>query len=279
VGELEVALVASVEDRVAARVARGLKKRGCTPLCLDGPSAARLFTIHMCGGVAEVTPAMPMFIRQSAWWRPRQPRDADERFHLGECYSMLWSAAALSTAPVINRPGRMSWPQRLTTGGLAPHFSESPQAPPEIHSSSPEWTTTDASRAQDAETPATTSAAGANLSLWGRNTNNDTGPVDDLPKDVPLRARLLDPAASYEIVTVVGERAFSATVDPRTTEHQLLERSTELVRRAGAYFATVTWAVTGTAVQAVRLDPNPGEGHLRFAWAAVEDALCEDLVA
>ena len=93
-----------------------------------------------------------------------------------------------------------------------------------------------------------------------------------------MRARKLNPAALYEIVTVVGDRAFSATTDPRSAELGLTERSTALCRRIDTHFATITWAIDEHGATPVRLNPSPEEAELRYAWRDVSQALCTDLV-
>jgi hypothetical protein len=261
-----VAIVASVRDLVARRLARAIEQRGREVLFLDGPAASRLFTIRVSGRDSQVTPELPMFVRQSAWWTDPPSATADERFAANESYSALWSVAALSPAPVINKPDREGWGPELTAATLQPLLAPVPgQRMAEVWASSPE-------RALAGDFP------GAGLVLWGENLGGLTGPVTALPEGVPLRARPVDLDAAYEIITVVGERAFSATTDPRTPEFGLQERSVQMVRQAGSHFAAVTWSVGADAVP-VRLNPDPNEGELRYSWAEVENALCADLTA
>jgi hypothetical protein len=56
-------------------------------------------------------------------------------------------------------------------------------------------------------------------------------------------------------------------------------RGFELAPRFRVHFATITWALTEDAAEAVRLNPNPDESELRYRWADVLDALCRDLQA
>jgi hypothetical protein len=103
--------------------------------------------------------------------------------------------------------------------------------------------------------------------------------VGDLAPGTPLRSRLIDPDALYEVVTVVGDRAYASTTDQRSQELHLEERSIQLTARAGLHFAAVTWAVHDDQAEAVRLNSDVRESETRFAWAEVENALCRDLVA
>lgn len=265
-----VAVVASPQDRVAVRVARAIGQRGSEVLFLDGPAAARLFTIRVTDGCTEVTPTMPIFVRHSAWWRIRGPSTLDERFMAGESYSTVWAAAALSPAPVINRPGPGGWVSHLTASTIRPLLAATASdpcdtvagSPVEVHASGPDQVR----------------LAVPGRVVWGRNADRDSGPVSELAAHVPLRARAVDSSAAYELITVVSPRAFSATTDGRTRESRLAERSVELVRLARLHFATVTWLVDDQGAEPVRLDANAGDMDLRYSWDDVESALCADLV-
>lgn len=271
-----VAIVASAQDQVAAGLACALEQRGSPVLYLDGPAAARLFTIRIMGSSADVRPSLPMFIRPSAWWwRGEEPATSDERFLFGEQYAAVWAAAALSSAVVINRPGHIGWPGHLTPGAIRPLLGpDARAATAELHASGPERVNIDG-----ASCGAEQSDDGSTFVSWGQNAELAEGPIRDLPRGVPLRARKVNPHALYEVVTVVGTRAFSATSDPRTASLDLVPRSLELVNRVAVHFASVTWAVHGATAEPVRLNTNPHDGELRFAWGEVESALCEDLIA
>ena len=264
-------VVASPQDLVAARVARAIEQRGRVALFLDGPAAARLFTIRVADGCTQVTPPLPMFVRHSAWWRSSVPSTPDERFVVGENYSAVWAASALSPAPVINRPGSGGWLNHLTAGTIRPLLAATPPEvshavagkPVEVHASG----------------PAQVRLELAGRLAWAKNVDRRSGPVGDLAARVPLRARPIDEYAMYELITVVGGRAFSATTDKRTDELGLAERSVELARLAGLHFVTVTWSVDEQGAEPVRLDADARDSDLRYTWDEVENAICEDLVA
>ena len=133
----EVLIVAHADDGVAVRVRQALEKRGQAVAHLDGTAAARRLTIHVKPGATAVTPALPMFVRPSAWWCDRQIEDPDERFLRAEAYAAFWAAAALCPAPVINRPGPQGFVQRMTWGMLATALHWPPQEGSEIHASGP----------------------------------------------------------------------------------------------------------------------------------------------
>jgi hypothetical protein len=266
VPESPVAVIASGRDTVACRLARAIERRGREALLVDGPAAARLFTIRRSGRECSVTPALPMFIRHSAWWSDVPRVTSDERFSIGESYSAIWAVAALSAAPVINRPDWAGWRSHLTAGDIGSLLPpDQDQGLAEVFASGPRQATMDYS--------------GPIIgTLWGKNVDRQTGPVSSLPAGVPLRARPVDQDAGYEIITVVGDRAFSATDDPRSSAFALRDRSVQLARQGGVHFAAVTWSVGADAVP-VRLSANADESEVRYAWREVEDALCTDLIA
>lgn len=255
----DVLIVAAKEDRVADRLRQELEGIGKRAAVLDGPSAARLFTIRVQPDGATVTPAPPMFIRASAWWYDDISADADERFLRAEAYAAFWAAAALSKAVVINRTARGGGGGRMTAGALAAAMGTQGGAS-DIYASGPEVIEN-----------------GTGETIWGEDCEFRVGSIAELRRGEPLRARKLNPAALYEIVTVVGDRAFSATTAPRTVDLGLAERSAALCRRFDTHFATVIWALDEHGATPVRLNPSPEEGELRYAWRDVSQALCADL--
>lgn len=251
----DVLIVGRREDAVARRLEAALAARGHNAAWLDGPAAARLFTIRVTAGGNQVAPDMAMFVRPLPWWDVEAEATPDGRFLRNECYAAFWAAAALSHRPVINRPTPDGPAYRLTVGSLKT------EAGGEIHASGPEQIVED---------------VGA---FWGENAEYRVGPLATLPRGVPVRARRVDVGAGYEIVTVVGAQSFPATMDPRSAAHDLAARSIELARQFGVHFAAVAWAVTNDTAEAVRLNPNPDESELRYRWADIMDALCRDLLA
>ena len=104
-------------------------------------------------------------------------------------------------------------------------------------------------------------------------------PVAQFKRGTPLRARKLNPSALYDIVTVVGERGFSATADPRTVESRLVERSVAIARKVEVHFASITWAIDENGAAPVRLNPAPHEFEIRYNWTEVVTALCDELMS
>jgi len=256
---VQVLIVAHQNDAVAFRLRQELECRGAMVHYYNGPSAARLFTIHVGSHSTSVAPSLPMFVRPSAWCQ--QPADhADEQFLRAEAYATFWAAAALSPSLVINRP----WPDgsvgRLTWGKLTAVLDSHPAgSDSEIYVSGREIF-----KADD--------------STWGEDWEFHVSRIAQFKSGTPLRARKVSPGTLYEIVTVVSERGFPATADPRTVEFQLVERSVALAEKAGVYFASITWAVDENGAAPVRLNPAPQQFELRYNWHQVADALCEGLM-
>jgi hypothetical protein len=255
----DVLIVAGQRDRVADRLRRDLEKIGRQVAWLDGPSAARLFTIRVRTDAVTVVPSPAMFVRGSAWWHDRGSSDADGQFLRAEAYATFWAASVLSKAAVINRIPAGGGIGRMTAGALAALLPTGNPAS-DIYASGPEFI-----------------VRNGDDSLWGEDLEFRVGAIAELRRGEPLRARRVNPTAPYEIVIVVGDRAFPATTDPRTAELGLPERSVVLCRRLGLHFAAVTWAVDEQGATAIRLNPAPEETEVRYSWREVSQALSEDL--
>lgn len=254
----DVLLISRPEDSVTRGLNTALIARGHSATWLDGPGAARLFTIRVTAVGDQVVPDLPMFIRPVPWWDRSTEAEPDALFLRNECFATFWAAAALCERPVINRPTPGGPVYRLTAGSLRTHLA----GRGEIYASGPEQIAEDDDGA-----------------FWGENAEYRVGALATLPADVPVRVRRLDVGAGYEIVTVVGAQAFPATTDPRSAVHDLAARSIQLARQSGVQFATVTWAITDDTAEAVRLNPTPYQSELRYRWADVLDALCRELLA
>lgn len=253
----DVLIVSRPEDDVARRLAAALSARGRSFTQVDGPTAARLFTIQSTASGEEVAPDVPMFVRPAPWWSGGAEITPDARFLGSECFATFWAAATLSRSPVINRPTLDGSVYRLTAGTLAAYSV----GRGEIHASGPE-------QIEEKD--------GA---FWAETADFRVGVLAALPADAPVRARRVDVGAGYEIVTVVGGEAFPATTDPRSVAHDLGTRSIALARQFHVHFASVTWSVTDDTAEAVRLNANPDKSDLRYRWADVLDALCRNLLA
>jgi hypothetical protein len=201
-----------------------------------------------------------MLVRSSAWWYENANLNADQLFLRAESYAAFWAAAALSSAPVFNRPGPDGAGAQMKYGELASLFKTGARLNGEVHARSSDLL------AENGEL------------MWGEDANFLTAPLSQLPPGVPVRARSLDPNALYEIVTVVANQAFPATTDRRTIDLDLAGQSLAFARRLNVHFATVTWAVTDDGARAIRLNPSPEAYEIRYAWAAISAALYQGLL-
>ena len=153
-GSPSVLIVAGPNDGAAIHLRESLEAKGQRVAQLDGPAASRLFTVRVGPDKTSVEPDLPMFVRASAWWYDEAAADSDERFLRSEAYAAFWAAAALSSAPVINRPNGNGAVGRLTAAELASRLtSEPPLAVRELHASGPELITD------------------ATDSMWGEDSN------------------------------------------------------------------------------------------------------------
>jgi hypothetical protein len=260
--QFDVLIVAREDDGVAQRLHQALETRGRRVCRVDGPAAARMFTVRVHAGGNSVSPTVPMFVRASAWWQNIETEDSDERFLRAEAHATFWAAASLCEAPVINRPGPNGPVYRMTSGSIAAILkTQNVNGCREMWVSGPEI------------------LGGVDDTLWGEDMEFLTAPVSQLRKSGPLRARKLNPQALYEIVSVVGKRGFSATCDSRTAELNLIEQSVALVQRTEVHLATVTWAVDENGATPIRLNAAPEVQELRYSWNEVSEALCEDLAS
>jgi hypothetical protein len=255
----DVLIVAGSDDELARQLYEALGRRGRHCAFLDGPSAARLFTIRVAKSGVQVSPDIPLFVRESAWPRNKGVSD-DERFLRWEAYATFWAAAALCKSPVINRPARRA--SRFTMSTVASRMGlRSASAYRELYVSKP------ASALGRLDPP-----------IWGEDIDFHAKEISALRPNVPARLRTVDVDARYEIVSVVGARAFTATDDPRTRRDGLAARGVEIAARLGLHFASVTWTVNAGAARPVRVSGEPSMADLRACQQEVLDGLSEDLL-
>ena len=163
----DVLIISRPEDGVSRRVETALTARGHSATWLDGPGAARLFTIRVTAAGDQVVPDLPMFVRPVPWWDGDTEGEPDARFLRNECFATFWAAAALCGRPVINRPTPEGPVYRLTAGSLRSHVA----GRGEIHASGPE---------QIAEDDDDDDVA----AFWGENAEYRVGALATLPADV-----------------------------------------------------------------------------------------------
>jgi hypothetical protein len=255
----DVFVVASTDDALAQAFVRACDRRGHSAEILDVDRAARRFTIAVDDGVVRVEPEAGLFLRIPP--PPAIRPSFDEAFLSGECFAMLFAAAALGAAPVVNPPYRGSLNGRLTHSsavtalrvGAGPvtqevFASSVPEPPGEGPAQS--WCVQDLSTFGTATWPFATDGGG------------------------PFRARWADADRAYEMIVVLDATAWrTSRVDLRAL--RLESRSVDLVARLGLRFAVVTWAVSASleAADVARVDPYPSLAQVRPVWPEVGEAL------
>ncbi|WP_218825609.1 hypothetical protein [Streptosporangium subroseum] len=248
---IEFVIVADPADKVAAELAAYVREHGRTAAVLDVFEAAQLFTLSVIGGRATVEPVLPMILRLPA--PPVLRTDVDAEFQFNECLAQLWAVAALSPAPVVNRPsahslgGQVSYSAALTAMRAGVHDGSA-----EVFASTyPEPGVPEGDR------------------WWVQDTGTlTTSPWPERPVgEGPYRGRWSDSDPAFEIVVVLEGRAWRCTT--ADLEHLDLEgRSLAVSARLGLTLTAVTWRVTADAEDAllVNVEPYPGLEELRMVW-------------
>ncbi len=266
-------IVADPDDPVAIDVRDFVIDSGHDAVILDVFDAAQSFTVAFDGSVARVEPVVPLFLRLPA--PPLLRLSFDAEFQLNECLAQLWAVAALTPAPVINRPapgglgGLVSPSAALTElragqpGGSLEIFSARPvrpSAPPADDDGDTWWV-------QDLDT-------------WRAHPWPDPvdGPAPAPGAVGPFRSRWSDPDPVFESVVVLGDQAWrSSPVDLDGLD--LERRSVEIVARLRLDLAAVVWRVSSDLDRAwpVVVEPFPDAEQLRMVWLGLGPRLVKVL--
>jgi hypothetical protein len=256
-------VIAGAHDDVANLVTAKLAENGVVAELIDGPVAARRFTLLTIGTEIRVTPSVLMFYRNSAWYSTREFRvaNSDAAFSRDECYATIWAAAYASRLAVINRPTLFGFHGRLTSSSFS--ALDSPEsAPQEQFASGPEELT---------------DLAGL---VWAETSDYDSTNLTSVSRTTPIRARRIEESCTYNYVTVVGERAFVNGGTELSREMQVIStRSVTLVRHFKLTFATVIWACTSGNCVPIRLNPDPAIEDILGSKNLVIDHLVQELLA
>ena len=246
-------IVAAADDGVAAAVAERAVARGLDSRWVSFREFSQTATIRFSGSETSIEPCAPVLLRSSWSFGDRDP---DGSFLALEAYAQVWSACALSTASVINRPSAHGFT------GSADHLSQlsllrarasgvEVDLAPEVYSS--EWSEEDGNWAvQDLVTYRTAS-------------------VPERPSgDGPYRYRSWHPTREYKTVTVVDHQGWAN----RRADHALIERSVTIVSALGLRFGAVTWGLFDLGADPARIDAYPS----RWAIGPNLDLVCAALL-
>jgi hypothetical protein len=218
VGEQGDALLDAIEDVADIR---GLRWRRVTPAEL-----ASMAILKLERGRLTCAPAVPMLVRTVQEYPAST--DLDEMYLRAERLATVWTLAAASAAPVVNRPTADGLQGRAVPNAVISGLRADPaavtvgQARQEIFGSDPVPVGTEV---QD---------FGSGLVHWsvlGRSRSEDVG---------PYRSRRGEPDDTTVTVVVVRDRWWTRR-PAACARHQAGPRSVELVRRLGLTFAAVVW--------------------------------------
>ncbi|WP_234536874.1 hypothetical protein [Streptomyces shenzhenensis] len=247
-------VVADPEDAVAAEIRDFVEDSGHEAVILDVFDAAQLFTVTVEDSVAVVEPAVPMILRLPS--PPLRRISFDAEFQFNECLAHLWAVAALTPAPVINRPGpgglgtRVSASAALTElraglpGGSVEVFSSRPPEPVgPAEAESTQWWVQDLASWTTVPWPERSGGSG------------------------PFRARWSAPDPLFENVVVLRDHAWPSSA-VELDRLRLEERSTDIVARLGLDLAAVVWRISPdlTSAKPVMVEPFPDVEQLRMVW-------------
>jgi hypothetical protein len=260
---MNLIVVGQPTDDLAVEVVRLAGVRGYAAALLDAYEAAHLFSIYVEAGRAVVEPDIPLLLRLPS--SPVVRTSFDAEFQSGECLATIWTAAVLCRAPVINRPsgsgfvGLLSFSNALTemragTDSGAFEVFAREMLPPPSDRQDQQWVVQDTGTYRTAIWPAAPEGYG------------------------PYRHRYTDADPAYEVVVVLGNRAWRCTtISPK--DLLLEEKSITLMGRLHLTFGAIVWSISRdlTAARLVRIDPYPSMDLLQFVWSELGSALLEAL--
>jgi hypothetical protein len=252
-------IIADAPDALADDFARLARARGKAPDRLSyGQAALRLSVIRGQRGTA-VAPACPIFLRLPFAAPPYS--DDEAQFHRAEICSLVWAAAALTTAPVINRPNSYGFSGRcaLSTGVLAARAGL-------------EWRGVEvfAGQAPDPIGPA---------DEWWLERADDRSTLPWTERGAlrgPFRASRVRSGFELVVVTVVGAAPFG---EHPSVQVGLGARSVEVCKSLDVGFATVMWRwyPQGAEAEFAGVNPHPRLEEIGGSWPLVADQLVAEL--
>ncbi|MEU6878465.1 hypothetical protein [Streptomyces sp. NPDC046712] len=266
-------IVADPEDLVAVEVRDFVLESGHEAAVLDVFDAAQMFTVTVDDDTAVVEPALPMILRLPA--PPLLRTSFDAEFQLNECLAHLWAVAALTPAPVINRPVPGALGSSVSASAALTELRAGlPVGSVEVFSSRPPEP--DGPTAADGEH----GGYGEGTQWWVQDLGSwTTRPwPEQSAASGPYRARWSDPDPLFENVVVLGDHAWPCSA-VELDGLRLEERSTEIVARLGLELASVVWRISPDLARAkpVLVEPFPDVEQLRMVWLGLGPRLLKVL--
>jgi hypothetical protein len=217
---------------------------------------ARSLSIAIDGDAVVVEPSCSLLLRPIK--TPPPMSSPDERFAWSEAFSTVWSAAALTSEPVINRPNEWGWASRVTQSAAV----TSQRAGQEDFAAEAYW---------HSIAPSHEYQYHQDLNDWRQISNSTSAQFG--------RSRALPAVAGWDQVIVVEDQPFRVTnadIGPRDIENA----SVGIAKKLGISFASVSWAIPTDQSPAVltRVNPYPAAFECRPVLTDVCSALMKNLI-
>lgn len=259
---IDAMLLGESSDPLLLAIEANARDRGLKAAIVSHDKFVESVTITTNNNGWTVHPEVPLLLRPFFSRSTPELSDGNMRFLAGERLAVLWAAAFLSRARVINRPSTTAIPGRACFE-VAVDFRRS-------------------TLTSKASGPVRTSYGSRSTELPNRPLairNLETGItwLGDARKgaeESAVFARDTLGSEWYERVTVVDRTAWS-DASPVTAPLGVQQASIRLCADLGLDFATVTWEVDPLLVKCllVRVDPYPSISHLEPHLKAVAAAL------
>jgi hypothetical protein len=260
----DLLIVAENNDELADRLEEFLRGQAVDVERVGYRAAAGRLTVRREKDVATVRPVCPIFLRPPA---PRPPfSTGSARFHSAEIHGLVWAAAALSDAVVINRPGRHGFGGRASgSAAVLRRRAGLPEQGQEIFASHASLVT------------AVPNEAG--WWLERRRSRTAAPPADVSADSGPYRGGRIPTGSEAFVACVVGTQVYITPETGHALEERIRHDSVRVAGELGLTFATLAWRRTASADPCLgRVNPWPSLAELGQHWASVRSALVGELL-
>src|SRR5690349_2642094 len=233
----DLLVVAPATDPLARDLAERGRSAGIEVEVVSHDAAAGLFTLSRRAGVDRVSPDRPIFLRLPAGLPPGTPDD--RQFHDAERRAIVWAAAALTSAPVVNRPGVHGFQGRVwPSTAVLRRRAGLPGSGTEVFTCCPRH-------------------AGSALKgddWWLEHLGTyQVSPAASAPPCGPFRAGRLTGQPRVALACVVGSDVLLSPGLPVSLVQRMEEDSRRICQALGVTFATIPWHEATESAE-----PQPG---------------------